>query len=242
MNFWEDFEEIDTLIPYGDVAKNINQGFIPSGGCILACDPAHFGDDETVITILQRAGERYYKQIYLKGYQGQDLMQTAGRIIELKRVYNPDFIVIDDVGIGTGLSDRLVEQNLAIIRFKGGEKPLDDGFANKRSECYWKLKIMLEQGFLDLLPNEKQSVQLSTIKYKYRSNGQKVIESKDDARKRGVKSPDYADCLMMATSVIELTSEPEKILTKSEQFWQMVKMDLARIQRQKEDGNEIREL
>lgn len=241
LNSWEDFEEVDTLIPYGYIANNTNKGFIPDAGCILACDPAHFGDDETVITVLQRCGPKHYKQIYLKGYQGIDLMQTAGRIIDLKKVYNPEFIIIDDVGIGTGLSDRLIEQEINIARFKGGEKAIQEGFFNKRTECYWKLRTMLEQGLLDLIPDEKQSVQLSTIKYKYKSNGKKQIESKDDAKKRGVKSPDYADCLMMACSVVEAIPEAEKPMpTRAEDFWQKVKIDTERYKVAHQEQEEFR--
>jgi hypothetical protein len=42
------------------------------------------------------------------------------------------------------------------------------------------------------------AAQLGSIKYKYTSRGQVVIESKDDMKKRGLPSPDRADCLMMA--------------------------------------------
>lgn len=235
MNSWEDFEEFDNLIPYAYIRNNINQGFIPSGGCILACDPADYGDDETVITILQRAGNGRYRQIYLISYQHQDSMQTAGRIIDLKKQYNPDYVIIDDIGLGRGITTRLSEQGIEVVRFIASSKALDDGFKNKRAECYWKLREMLRQELLDLQNNNKQTEQLATLKYGFKSNGRKYIESKEDAKRRGLKSPDYADALMMAVSVVELIPEPEKILTKAEQFWQMVKRDIELEQARREE-------
>ena len=229
MNSWEDFEEFDTLIPYSFVAQCINQLFIPDGGFIIACDPAHFGDDETVIMALQRCEANKYKQVYLESFQGQDLMQTAGRLIDLRKRLGPEkvsHILIDDIGLGVGLSDRLSEQDIDIVRYKSNEKAIMEGFLNKRSEDYWKLRTMLEAKLLDLMPSEKQGQQLATLKFGFKSNGKKYIESKEDAKKRGVKSPDYADCLMMATSVAHFIPEEAKPLTSSQEFWQTVKRDI----------------
>jgi len=63
------------------------------------------------------------------------------------------------------------------------------------------------------------------LKYKFKSNGLKILESKDEAKKRGIKSPDRADALMMACSVVSLIPEPDKILTKAESFWNTVRAD-----------------
>jgi phage terminase large subunit len=55
------------------------------------------------------------------------------------------------------------------------------------------------------LPNDPTlKAELCALKYLYR-NGLRLIESKDDAKKRGIKSPDFADSLMLtfAEPVIE---------------------------------------
>lgn len=47
------------------------------------------------------------------------------------------------------------------------------------------------------LPNDRQlSSELTSLKYKYQS-GVRLLESKQEAKKRGVKSPDYADALAL---------------------------------------------
>jgi len=52
------------------------------------------------------------------------------------------------------------------------------------------------KGEIDIPDDPRLRAQLSEIQYDYR-NGKMLIESKKDMRKRGVKSPDRADALMM---------------------------------------------
>ena len=71
---------------------------------------------------------------------------------------------------------------------------------------------MLEQGFwtdadprgadqVKGLTEERSLSQLSQIRYKPNARGQIVIESKDELLRRGVKSPDRADSVMLAFAV-----------------------------------------
>ena len=94
---------------------------------------------------------------------------------------------------------------------------------------------MLESKVVDLLPNEKQIQQMTTLKFGFKSNGKKYIESKDEAKKRGIKSPDYADALMMACSVAHFIPEEEKVMTPGQEFWQTVKRDIEMIKERKND-------
>ncbi|HXR24425.1 MAG TPA: hypothetical protein VN742_03610, partial [Candidatus Binataceae bacterium] len=73
-----------------------------------------------------------------------------------------------------------------------------DKFANLKAELYWKLRERFEAGEVAGLTDELTISQLASIRYKHNSRGQVVIESKEDARKRGVKSPDRAEALMLA--------------------------------------------
>ena len=42
------------------------------------------------------------------------------------------------------------------------------------------------------------AAQLASIRYRHNARGQVVIESKEEARKRGVRSPDRAEAVMLA--------------------------------------------
>jgi phage terminase large subunit len=58
--------------------------------------------------------------------------------------------------------------------------------------------MRFERGDLAGLTDEKTVAQLSSMRYQHNARGQVVIESKDEARKRGVRSPDRAEALMLA--------------------------------------------
>jgi hypothetical protein len=71
---------------------------------------------------------------------------------------------------------------------------------NLKAELYWDLRERFEKGEVDGLKDEHAIGQLATIRYSYNPRGQLLIESKDDARRRGIKSPDRAEAIMLAYS------------------------------------------
>src|SRR5690606_26984276 len=77
-------------------------------------------------------------------------------------------------------------------------------FVNLRSELYWKLRESLDPenpNALALPPDGKLSNQLTSIRYKIVDSGGRIkIESKDEMKSRGMKSPDRADALMLANA------------------------------------------
>jgi hypothetical protein len=55
--------------------------------------------------------------------------------------------------------------------------------------------------------DEKAIAQLTGIRYRHNSRGQVEIESKDNARKRGVKSPDRAEAIILAFAEIRMEQQ-----------------------------------
>ena len=53
------------------------------------------------------------------------------------------------------------------------------------------------------ITDEKTIAQLASMRYRHNARGQVVIESKEEARKRGVKSPDRAEAVMLAFAHIQ---------------------------------------
>jgi hypothetical protein len=127
-----------------------------------------------------------------------DLMSQVGKIKRIIREENilAEYVFVDDVGVGGGVTDRLKEEGIGIKAVRGGEKAQNEGkFVNVRAEAYWELrKWILEGGAL-----EKNSdwYQLCEIRYKEDSSSRLKIESKEEIRGRGAESPDVADALML---------------------------------------------
>jgi hypothetical protein len=73
-----------------------------------------------------------------------------------------------------------------------------DRYRNLKAQLYWSLRERFQNGAVSGLDDEVAIAQLASIRYEINPRGQVQIESKEEARKRGVKSPDRAEALMLA--------------------------------------------
>jgi phage terminase large subunit len=192
----------DTLIPLSWAEAAVDRNVSVEGSSVAACDVARFGSDSTVFA---RFDGR--KASIPTVYSGKDLMQTAGRVVQLRK--DVDRIAIDDAGLGGGVTDRCRELSVSGLRplNAGSKAKHSDEFADLGSEMAWNLRRAFEETYLnrddpDLglsIPDDKRLVhELTSRKYDYRSDGRIKIESKSDMRRRGERSPDRADALAMA--------------------------------------------
>jgi hypothetical protein len=176
----------------------------------LGVDIARYGEDETVMYRREGAWLRLHR-----AHSKTDTMVTTGHIVKARDEINTETpiqayveIVVDDVGVGAGVLDRLLELGVDVVGFNGGEAPFDkERFINRRAELYWMLREMFEAGEIDIDPDDDQlAAQLDSIRWTLDSRGRIKIESKDDMKKRGMPSPDRADALMMTLQEAGLAS------------------------------------
>ena len=161
---------------------------------IIGVDPARFGDDSTVIYIRQgRIAERIAK------VRGKDTMEVVGIIINAINRYTPDAVYVDVGGIGAGIYDRLKEMNYRIVRdVNFGSEPLDKKkYINKRAEMWGIMNEWLSNPPAQIPDDDDIEIDLCGLRYSYDSHGRMKIESKEDAKKRGIKSPDEGDALAL---------------------------------------------
>jgi phage terminase large subunit len=105
---------------------------------------------------------------------------------------------VDAIGIGYNFARHIEDAGYIVHDINVGEAPRDkEKFANAKAEYYWGLRQRFQQGAIAGLRDEKTIGQLTGIRYQHTPRGQVQIESKDQARKRGVKSPDRAEALML---------------------------------------------
>lgn len=201
------------------------------GRSIIGCDVARMGDDKTCIVHRQAD---CITDIYT--YQHADTMKTSdillGRgehMIDLsgKEIHLPDWegtpflqYVIDSIGIGAGVKDRLrqffretgnpyVPEVIGFNASRGTDVVIDDfAFFNMRAYAWWRMRKLLDPAqnngrgsTIMLPPNDEMVRDLTTPKWTPSDSGKppKVkIESKEDIRKRLDRSPDVADAIIMA--------------------------------------------
>lgn len=136
--------------------------------------------------------------------RGHDTMRTTGVISAFARKHSKRVpIWIDAIGLGRGVYDRARELNLPVYAFVAGEKAYQPKlYANRRAETWWQTREGFEAGWWDIDERDIDlHAQLQAPKWKTRSNGQIIIESKEDMQKRGVASPDRGDAFVMSTAV-----------------------------------------
>ena len=165
---------------------------------ILAVDVARFGADQSVILLASPTAV-----LRLEAHHGLDTMQLAGRVVDAHRRWSParlpERIVVDEIGVGAGVVDRLKELDLPVTGINVGRPARQRAlFAYLRAEGYWRLRELFSQSQVAIPNDPELAGQLSSLRYSYNSRGQLIIESKDDARARGIPSPDKADAMMLA--------------------------------------------
>lgn len=171
---------------------------------ILAADIARFGDDKTVI------GTRQGRKVKILGkHSGLDLMATADKIVEAIKAESPDAVVVDDVGIGAGVVDRLRQLGYKVFAFNGGGAANDKTtYANRRVETWGLMRDAMREG-LDL-PNDPDLIDdLIGPEYAFTPKQQMILERKEDMKKRGLASPDNADMVAMTFGVTPAAPKPK---------------------------------
>jgi phage terminase large subunit len=156
-------------------------------------DVAGPGEDETVLCVRQGGHIRALRTWSLDDVRGA---VTAALLPYRERHIT---VTVDAVGIGYHLATHLVDQGYTVRFFNAQGRARDDEkFRNAKAEEYWGLRERFEAGAVSGLLDERALGQLGGIRYRQTPRGQIEIEPKDQARKRGVSSPDRAEAVMLA--------------------------------------------
>ena len=200
----------DTIIPFHLVDSAVNRDIVADDTAKITwgLDIARFGSDKTALA--KRQGQIITE---INSWQGLDLMQTTGRVKAeydgLPTHLRPSEILVDVIGMGGGVVDRLRELGLPVRGINVSESPSMGGsYVNLRAELWFKLRGWLEARHSKLPKNEQLVAELTAIRYSFASNGKMKAESKDEMRRRGLKSPDLADavCLTLASDAMTAMS------------------------------------
>lgn len=203
---------LNTIVPY-DLAASAQQRdiVVPETAVpVWGCDIARFGDDDNVL--LKRNPLEVEPDIQV--WRGVDLMKTAGRIKleydETAPSKRPQEILIDSIGLGAGVADRLRELGLPVRDINVSEtSAMRDKYRNLRTELWFSAREWLNSknrrlptcdatgGCATDCPHERLVQELVSLQYTYTSTGKLMAESKTDLKKRGYKSPNVADAFVL---------------------------------------------
>ena len=197
-------EGSDTLIPLHVVERALIKTFDEKEwqhrprNKVIGIDVARFGENTTVFTAMDNA-----KMLALEWHGGKNLMTTVGKAIEIfnrlgfDKLY--DKFVVDDTGLGGGVTDRLAELGYIVQPVNFGSSSSDpESYVNIKAEIMWHLHSLFIQDEISIMDIGKLVAQLPTTRYDYNSRSQLAIVSKAQMKKDGLQSPDFADSLALA--------------------------------------------
>lgn len=195
--------EDDAVVPLGWIEAAMDREISPSdSGVVWGVDVARFGDDANALA--KRRGNMLLEPV--REWRKTDLMQTTGMIAKEYRETSlhmrPGAINVDVIGMGGGVVDRLRELGLPVRGINVGESPGNDRerYMRLRDELWFEARKWFETLAVTMPKDDQLASELVGPKYKVESSGKLKVESKDDMKKRGVKSPNKADafCLTFA--------------------------------------------
>jgi hypothetical protein len=183
-----------TLIPVMWIERAKNKVITPGQPSELGHDVGGGGDASVI------AWRRGGHVRIIRSDRNPDTMQTCGNLLAAMMDTGAKVAKVDLVGIGRGVVDRAVEQGRNVVGVNVGEAADDDErFANRRAELWWSVRDMFERDEVDLDPmDDDLAGELGSIRFKRTSAGKIQIETKDEAHRRGVPSPNRADAVMLA--------------------------------------------
>ena len=153
----------DTVIPMELIRAAMGRevSLTASEPIIWGLDVARFGGDNSALCV--RQGNTV---IDIQSFQSMDLMQLCGVI---KNMYDdatvmeqPQEILVDVIGLGSGVVDRLAEQNLPVRGVNVAEAPATKkNYLNLRAELWFAIKDWLAQRDCRLPENDELASELA---------------------------------------------------------------------------------
>lgn len=232
--------EGDVLIPFSWISEAQDREQGVGGPVIVSCDVARYGRDRTVIlvgeggtllhgeTIARSLDETTAPEGATVGvgadarhprYRATDI--TADALQRVRREYNAAAIVVDDVGLGGGVTDQLKRRGERVVPLNFGASPtdkpvdaeqarsrqrrhlLDSVYSNLKSQMGFVLRSAFEIGAIALarLPQSVVDPLIAQTS---------MVKREMDARGRmRIVDPDEQDPYEMATGSMEGRKSPD---------------------------------
>jgi len=183
----------NAIIQTEDLRNAVNRNINIEGGVVIGIDVARFGGDRTVF--YKRKGLKLLED---RVYEKKDIIEISNYAEELAEFDKSVVFNIDDVGCGGGLLDALKHKGYTVNGINNGANAsfqLKDKYCNKITEMFFELKNKINE--VSIYEDFELFYELSNRKFKYDKTQRKIVESKDEYKKRCGRSPDKADAFLL---------------------------------------------
>lgn len=188
------------------VLKAMRDNEIKSDGeRVIGVDVARMGNDRTV----------FWKRKGLKSQDSKILTkQPIPKICDALEVFaqydkKETTIKVDDTGVGGGVTDEMKKRGYKVIPINFGSAPNDkDKYPNWISEAWFYMAEQMPN--IQLLFNPDLLMELTTRQWKQDTRGRRAVEGKNEYKKRGYRSPDIADAVVICYAPAKI--EPIRVI------------------------------
>ena len=190
------------IIQTAQVIEAMGREADDEGAIEVGVDVARLGGDRTVF--VKRKGLR---EIGRASYTKKRTTEVCDLLVNFIGADKDVLIKIDDTGVGGGVTDEMIARGYNIIPINFGAKASNpDKYPNLISEAWFYLQSIIDN--ISIANDKDLLVELSNREWKMDSKGRRGVESKDDYKKRGFRSPDLADATILCFCT---PPEPPKI-------------------------------
>ena len=171
---------------------------------VMGVDVAWKGDDNSAVVI--RQGNEV---LFIQEWHGADPTETSERVQLIQQEWKCHKIFVDANGVGAGTYSDLKREKEPVVAVNVSETPPEDfktqgKFKPKtlRDSLWWNSREFIRINPVSFAGNaehedwKKLKKELSIPTYEIKG-GKIIVESKDAMRKRGLKSPNFADAFNM---------------------------------------------
>jgi len=192
----------DVVIPLDLAEAAIGRDVAQSGAMVWGVDVARFGDDRTALA--RRHGNHQAGPV--ESWRGKDIMQTAGLVAaawaRAPLLARPRRIVVDAIGLGAGVADRLAELGLPAVALNVAEQAAAaERYLRLRDELWFRARDWLHERRCRLEDDPALIGELTAPRFGFTSTGRLRVEAKDEMKRRGLASPDLADAFVLTFAV-----------------------------------------
>ena len=179
------------IIQTAQVIEAMGREVDDEGVIEVGVDVARLGGDRTVF--VKRKG---LKEIGRASFTKKRTTEVCDLLVNFIGADKDVLIKIDDTGVGGGVTDEMIARSYNVIPINFGAKASNsDKYPNLISEAWFYLQSIIDQ--ISIANDKDLLVELSNREWKMDSKGRRGVESKDDYKKRGFRSPDLADATIL---------------------------------------------
>ena len=209
LNSWDEADTADIIIQpeWVRAACARELSVVPPLRKVVSIDVSRYGDDKTVCYAIEN-------NVWMgkDEWEKKSTMETVGRAVLFAQKHKISSFAVDEIGVGSGVADRLEELEFDVVRVNASEKDPLLPYYNRRAEIHVYAADLFENGQVQLDESDHDLIeQLSWAKYRtIKSNGVYQVEAKDDIKERYLRSPDNSDAFMNGLWALNRVKNVEK--------------------------------